>query len=229
MNAQRLFSLFTLFFFIQACSSTPEPEAKPVQPYVEASLIDSLHLIPGPPAPGSAEYKNDFKVLKQYQKTRTKAECDRAEQAVKLKHFLRLFAKPNGPLTEPEVQKWSPLFDQILKEARPAWKKAKEYWARPRPYATDESLKPCIDLESNFAYPSGHSAAGELFAKILSDLYPERKTELMKRGIEIGNDRILGGVHHPTDVRDGRVLADQVYLLLKKNPEFQKALTSMHP
>jgi hypothetical protein len=47
-----------------------------------------------------------------------------------------------------------------------------------------------------------------MFARLLSRIYPERAKAFMERGDEIANNRILGGVHHPTDIISGKKLGD---------------------
>jgi len=66
-----------------------------------------------------------------------------------------------------------------------------------------------------FAYPSGHTTYGYTGALILAILVPERYPEMMARGAEYGNDRILMGAHYAMDVLGGRALAlyDMAHLL----------------
>ncbi len=187
---------------------------------IDPNAVDALHILPGPPALHSPESDADFAVLKQRQLSRTKAECRRARAEERSDHFLEFFRAPRGPLLPGEVERLNPFFERVLAEARPIWTKGKKYWARPRPYVTDPSLHPCVAPENTFAYPSGHAGGGELFADLLADLFPERERSIRDRGFEIGEDRILGGVHHPTDVRDGRLLADLTYAAFKMNSNF---------
>ena len=46
----------------------------------------------------------------------------------------------------------------------------------------------------------------------------------MERGREIGWDRVIGGVHHPSDITAGRVLGLAVARALLRNPDFQTDL-----
>lgn len=85
---------------------------------------------------------------------------------------------------------------------------AKRIYKRPRPYLTRTELTPCIDKESSYAYPSGHTALARLFARLLSRIYPERTAAFLERADEIAENRVLGGVHHPTDLISGKKLGD---------------------
>jgi acid phosphatase (class A) len=46
----------------------------------------------------------------------------------------------------------------------------------------------------------------------------------MARGEQIGQDRIIGGVHYPSDVRAGRQIGEAIVKKLMDNSDFQVAL-----
>ncbi len=87
---------------------------------------------------------------------------------------------------------------------------AKNLYKRPRPYLRNTAIKPCISLESSTAYPSGHAAMGRAVGKILADKYPDRAEEIMVVANQVGTNRVIGGVHHPSDVVAGRKLGDEL-------------------
>ncbi len=66
-----------------------------------------------------------------------------------------------------------------------------------------QSSKP----ETDGGFPSGHTNASYLAAIALAYAVPERYQELMTRASEMGDDRIVAGMHSPLDVMGGRVLA----------------------
>ena len=49
------------------------------------------------------------------------------------------------------------------------------------------------------AYPSGHAFQAYYLGKILSKKFPEKKDEIMKIAKRIGDIRIIGGLHYPSD------------------------------
>jgi acid phosphatase (class A) len=57
---------------------------------------------------------------------------------------------------------------------------------------------------------------------VLAELYPNRATEILAIGREIGWHRVELGKHYPTDVIAGRVLAMTIVREMKKNPDFQR-------
>jgi hypothetical protein len=74
---------------------------------------------------------------------------------------------------------------------------------------------PLMNLVNSPSYPSGHTTYGYTGAVLLAILVPERYQEMIARGAEYGNDRILMGSHYAMDVMGGRTLAlyDLAHLL----------------
>lgn len=74
---------------------------------------------------------------------------------------------------------------------------------------------PIMDLTNSPSYPSGHTTYGYTGALILALLVPERYQQMIARGAEYGNDRIIMGAHYAMDVLGGRTLAlyDMAHLL----------------
>jgi hypothetical protein len=74
---------------------------------------------------------------------------------------------------------------------------------------------PIQDLTNSPSYPSGHTTYGYTGSLILAILVPERYQEMIARGAEYGNDRIIVSAHYAMDVMGGRTLAlyDMAHLL----------------
>jgi acid phosphatase (class A) len=49
-----------------------------------------------------------------------------------------------------------------------------------------------------------------ILARVLSRIYPDRAAAFMQRADEIAKNRVLGGVHHPSDIEAGKKLGDLV-------------------
>jgi hypothetical protein len=77
------------------------------------------------------------------------------------------------------------------------------------------SRGPAMNLINSPSYPSGHTTYGYTGALILAILVPDRYQEMIARGAEYGNSRILLGAHYAMDVMGGRTLAlyDMAHLL----------------
>jgi hypothetical protein len=74
---------------------------------------------------------------------------------------------------------------------------------------------PAMNLANSPSYPSGHTTYGYTGAILLAVLVPERYQQMITRGAEYGNDRIIMGAHYAMDVLAGRTLAlyDMAHLL----------------
>jgi hypothetical protein len=74
---------------------------------------------------------------------------------------------------------------------------------------------PMMNLTNSPSFPSGHTTYGYMGSVLLAVLVPERYSEMITRGAEYGNDRILLGAHYAMDVLGGRTLAlyDMAHLL----------------
>jgi PAP2 superfamily len=100
---------------------------------------------------------------------------------------------------------------------------------------------PVMNLTNSPSYPSGHTTYGYTGALLLAVLVPERYQQMIARGAEYGNDRVIMGSHYVMDVLGGRTLAlyDMAHLLandpaymglsIRRSPaikDFQSALKS---
>ena len=74
---------------------------------------------------------------------------------------------------------------------------------------------PIMDLTDSPAFPSGHTTYGYMGSILLAVLVPDRYQEMIARGAEYGNNRIIMGAHYAMDVLGGRTLAtyDLAHLL----------------
>lgn len=77
---------------------------------------------------------------------------------------------------------------------------------------------PNQDLTNSPAFPSGHTTYGYTESLVLALLVPARYGEMVARGAEFGNSRIVLGAHYAMDVIGGRTLAayDLAQLLAHK-------------
>jgi acid phosphatase (class A) len=161
------------------------------------------------PRAGSKAYLNDYAVLLKYQATRSKADCEIAQSFVDIS-LKSLFSSHNGPLTESEARKLSFTLLRRMGEVGVNIIRAKGMYDRPRPYLANPLIKPCIDKESSTSYPSGHALFARVMGKALAKIYPERADAFMKRAELVAESRVLGGVHHPSDIEAGKKLADVI-------------------
>ncbi|MCA0946633.1 autotransporter domain-containing protein [Salipiger pacificus] len=85
---------------------------------------------------------------------------------------------------------------------------------------TDAASAAWSTIVSSPAFPSGHSAFGFSSTMLLATLMPERYQELMMRGSEYGNSRVVLGVHYALDVIGARIQSTYaVAQILNDNPD----------
>ncbi|MBX3021877.1 MAG: phosphatase PAP2 family protein [Bdellovibrionales bacterium] len=180
-----------------------------------------------PPAKGSVEFERDFDVLLNYQATRTKQLCDAA--AAQEHPDLEVMYKPSGLLTAKQLKDYAPLFDKVGRYAAKIGGKFKDEYLRPRPYNEDARIKPCISRPGgNKAYPSVHTTVASSTSCLLAALLPQKSEALLEYGHELGELRVIAGVHHPSDVQAGRNLGQQICTRLLQDEDFQKHFKKLH-
>jgi len=102
------------------------------------------------------------------------------------------------------------LLAATIQGVNPAVNAAKREFSRTRPYMEDRTLLRCDSPENpstNDSYPTGHGAGGWAFALVLAELLPTRADELLQRGRDFGESRIICGYHFPSDVDAARLIA----------------------
>lgn len=214
-------SFFLLVSFSNVASATTAEES------VRILSPDAIRGILGPyPAKGTGEEFQDFAVLFKYQMTRSKADCESAAgfEGITIDN---LFAGQNGPLTKREALRVTPRLVLVMGEAGLNSLHAKRIYKRPRPYIRNPLIVPCISKESSYAYPSGHTAYSRLIAHALGQIFPERAEAFLARADEIALSRIVGGVHHPSDIEAGKKLADALAEERLHSVEFQEMLINL--
>ncbi len=106
---------------------------------------------------------------------------------------------------------------------------SKEYYKRPRPYLVEQlplCIVPSEELTRGGAYPSGHAAAGWLYALLLAEVAPDRTAAILGRGRAYGESRVVCGVHYLSDIEGGRTLATALVAALSGSSEFAADLTA---
>lgn len=206
-----------------------QPQPRPA-PFLDASeQVDTLKLLPPPPAAGTPDEAADQAAFRE---TRKLADGPRWEQAVS---DVQLFTPaafdgwscPAGVKISAETTPATvELMVRSLIDAGGATNPPKEHYKRPRPF-TGQTAPTCVPPESlgaNASYPSGHASVGWAWALILAELKPERANAILRRGHEFGESRIVCGVHYPSDVEAGRIVGAAVVARLHADEAFLAAM-----
>jgi len=197
--------------------------AEPV--FIKPSDVKWESILSGPPARGSDTEKAEIAALLQWQNRRTAADVLRCESEQDANPFI--FSEVIG---DKFVDKNLPVTATLLKEVQSDIKgitaAAKAKWDRKRPPYVDDRIKPCVALETNGSYPSAHAVRGVVWSRILAEIFPEKKEALLKRGLLMGEDRVIAGIHFPSDVEAGQKLGNAIADQLLADPAFQGSLKS---
>src|SRR6185503_3982707 len=190
--------------------------------YLTAGTAEFVALFAPPPARDSATTRRELDELLELQRTRTTAQvaAARADRKTEIARFLpALGLSPDRVADLPRVRE---LAQRVEDDIRPYVRAAKDHFLRLRPYVIEPRLEPCIDrVKADLSYPSGHATYGYVMAYLLADLAPNRRAELEARGEEFARQRLVCGVHFPSDIDAGRVGARWFIERLHASPAYQ--------
>ena len=220
-------SLFVLALAVSTpmtVAQAPMPMGPAQTTYVASAQIDVMKLLPPPPALQSEEQKRDLDKLLAIQKARTPADEQRALADATSGTFG--FADVLGPkFTAAAVPKLALVVEKVRGDGAAVENVGKDNWKRARPFETSKDIRAVGDLPKGHSYPSGSSTVGYLTAIVLANMVPEKSAALFARGREAGDNRLVLGVHYPTDVEAGRLLATAIATALFQNSTFLEDFT----
>jgi membrane-associated phospholipid phosphatase len=101
----------------------------------------------------------------------------------------------------------------------------KHHFNRVRPSYLDPEIRPCIEVPSHAAYPSGHSTMMHLYAYVLGELFPKQKASFEQAALAVAIRREIAGVHYPSDTAAGRQLAANMVTKLQSSSIYTRLLS----
>lgn len=180
-----------------------------------------------PPAPGSPAEADDLAVLRWNQRSRY------PEAVVHSWRFLHRNVSTFDAAVGSDLSKTAPTLFQglpaFLKRIDGVKDALKDEIARPRPYVSDPSFKPCLPLETTYSYPSGHATWYAAASLLLADLLPERRERLLAVGLQGGYARSYCVVHYPSDVLASQRLAGAISRDVIASPQWQAFRQQLRP
>lgn len=230
--------VFLLCSFITFNSFAQETKIKDkrTQPdlfYLEESEVaNSYELLPPPPEANSILFLYD---KAQYDWGKLQRSTPRGTQAAEdarvdgngvPRAFSEAFGIQITKETTPEIHK---LVINMREDAGDlATRHAKNYYMRVRPFSFFNEMtcnpEQQEELSTNGSYPSGHTAIGWATALVLSEINTDRQNEILKRGYEMGQSRVICGYHFQSDVDAARLVASAVVARLHANDAFMAQL-----
>ncbi len=214
----------TSFPVVAATDSAPRAPAP--GKYLAADSIDVRALLPDPPAPHSPISNGELEIVLAIQAEATPQGLSRAIAEDTM--VVWLFADVLGPdFSAAKMPKTAAFLKQVERDSKAVSDRAKKIWARPRPCAQDTRVVLHTAKPSNDSYPSGHATRGAVWAEVLSLLAPDKAEAIHTRARLIGFDRMILGVHFPSDIAAGSALGTAIAEKMKQDAAFQQDLEAV--
>ncbi len=223
---RKLLALITLLSLLSAYRSGPNSALADQDSYLSPSIVDLVHILAPPPTPDSAAGKADLQAVLDAQRNRTPAEAASAEADAQISVFR--FADAIGPGFKAEnLPLTAKFFAKISADERQAVVASKAYFNRPRPFVADTRVHPVVREPANASYPSGHATFAYTDAIILAYMLPEKAAAIFDRAGIYAHNRVVAGVHYPSDIEAGRISGSVIDNVLLHNAifmaDFEKA------
>lgn len=192
--------------------------------YAATKQIEIVNVLPPPPAAGSVAAEQDLATVLDVQRKRTPAQIASAQADVELSifRFQSVLGAQFAPANLPYTIKF---FEHVHGDGRAVIGQAKDYYHRLRPYNVSPDVKVVVERPGNRSFPSGHTAYAYVTAIVLANMVPEKKAEIFARADEYAWNRVVGGVHFPTDLASGKTAATVIVSTLMQDPVYQSEFT----
>jgi acid phosphatase (class A) len=172
--------------------------------YLNPDEVDLIHVLAPPPIADSPAATADLQAVLAAVNSRTTAEIEHA-QADDQRVVFR-FADVMGPNFRPESLPFAAqLFQHVYQDGNAATVAAKAYFKRQRPFVVDPDIKIIVVQAPDFSYPSNHSTFAYEAGILLAAMVPEKAAAIFERAADYAHNRVVAGVHFPTDVEAGRI------------------------
>lgn len=195
--------------------------------YTQNAPPDLSGIIPPPPAQNSDTTKAELAELHRIQQSRTPAQVAAAQDDDKHEDIFYLRTVMGRGFTPENLPLLTALSNRVYSEAAAASAAFKVEFKRPRPYQFDRTLHSvCLTVSEPNSYPSGHSIVGYLEALTLIEIVPEKSREIFERADDYAHNRMVCGVHYPSDIAASREAAYVLFGYLMAQPRFQNDLSA---
>jgi hypothetical protein len=191
--------------------------------YIAPSSVDLDQLLPKPSPDRSPISKGEGDLMLAIRARATDADKARMKSEETLTPWA--FADVVGPgFSKEKMPLTAAMLEKVEKDTNAATSKAKQLWDRRRPPRQDARISPLVHLPSSASYPSGHATRAVVWERILAELDPKDKDALRERARIVALDRVIAGVHYPTDVAAGMALGDAIADEFLASPAFKADL-----
>lgn len=193
----------------------------------EAEMPNSLLLLSPPPEHNSSLFDLDLEHAKKAVESKDKERFLQAARDADLSFpfAVKSFEPILGiEINETKTPKLYVLMRRVMTDAGLSTYAAKNHYKRERPFMVNNQ-KTCTPDQENILYkvgsfPSGHAAVGWAWSLVLIKLFPDKQEEILKRGHDFGESRIICNAHWYSDVEMGRVMGQAAVECLCVNSAF---------
>ncbi len=205
-------------------ASPARDSARPSGYLTHDEIPDAVSLLPPPPAPGSIAFALDEEKNRQALTLRGTDRWDLAARDA-IPDPGAVFACALGfAVTKKDTPNLSSLLRRSAADVIAAVTPTKKLYQRKRPFLVNDQPI-CVPGSEEAtgrdgSYPSGHTAAGWIWALILAEIAPDRTDAVLARGWEFGQSRAVCNVHWQSDLTYGRVVGTTLLARLHANEEF---------
>ncbi|MGQ5798392.1 acid phosphatase [Serratia sp. IR-2025] len=205
-------------FTTSALTAFHAQAAEEAQPFTTAQQVDLTHILPPPPANDSAQTQREVLDMQQ------KRTPEMASQAMAdAEENVWVYGNVMGPkFNAKALPAVSAFFDRIVATEAAVVDPAKDFWKRPRPHMLDSRIEPIVKRSSSGSWPSGHTTLGTLMGITLANMVPEKRAAIMTRAWQYGDNRVVAGIHYPSDIEMGRIAGSVISQQLSQQQDFQQ-------
>ncbi len=212
-------SALLLLVLLSSCAHRPKEPTSLAPSQMPYMLIMGEY-----PPDGSPEQKAEIEKMLKLQENRSPEEIKRCELEVNLTPIGFGAMAMGGWFNEYDFPQTAAMLQEVTAQVKAITDDAKKTFKRKRPIEADDRIVPCVKLERTPSYPSGHATRGMVWALLLAEIFPDHRNELLDQARQFGHDRVLAGMHYPSDVEAGEKLGQVIVHRLLITPDFQKTL-----
>jgi acid phosphatase (class A) len=207
--AGELATIGFLFAALVAASAAPDFSQ---YYYLDPHKLDLTMLLPPPPDMNSAQERLDQQQVASAVADRSQAQLAQAEEDSMRNVFF--FSKSVGPGFDAQhLPVTTRFFSRVGSDLERLIDQAKLFWQRRRPNGA---------MKARGSYPSGHAAFGATAAILLSQFIPSKRDQIFGQARMFAANRILLGVHYPSDVAAGWTAGTVAAYAMMRDPRFQR-------
>jgi len=205
-----------LLAIVVAALAAPAAANKPYY-YLNPKQLDLTVLLPPPPDVNSAAQRSDEEQVAEAILARSPKQLLHAEEATKRDVFFYApsiganFSAAKLPVTARFFARVDSDVEQLIDSTKP-------FWDRPRPNGI---------AGRRGSYPSGHAAFAASTSIILAQLLPSKRDAIFAQARAFAENRILLGLHYPSDIASGWTAGTLAPYVMMRNPAFARDFASV--